>query len=244
MKRFYLLMILFLAFAGSVNSAPIYDLDDPILKLLANSGVDVVWDGTYVWIGTSKGISGTDNGGIDWRSYDSSNGLISDEIAAMAQGQGQLWVANSSSIVSQGSSIPVGEGFSVTSNFGSSFETFTPFQASSPGMICYDLDIYDSVIYAACFYGGLIFSTDGGQNWENLFVDTLAEIDFIDSTFSYLNNRFFSVHIDPNYEDTLVVWGGSAAGVNQFQFIDRPGKLASNNIIDSVSYTHLRAHET
>ena len=54
MKLFYLLMILTLLFAGSVNSAPIFDLDDPIMKLLANSGVDVVWDGTYVWIGTSN----------------------------------------------------------------------------------------------------------------------------------------------------------------------------------------------
>ncbi|NIP41833.1 MAG: hypothetical protein GWO41_14305 [candidate division Zixibacteria bacterium] len=232
MKRFYIFMIVILLFAVSANSIPLSFLDDPIMKLLANSGVDVVYDGTYVWIGTSKGLSGTDNGGMEWRSYDSTNGLITDEISAMAYGSGELWVANSSSILSQGVSVPVGEGFSVTSNFGDNFQSYTPFQASSPGMLCYDLDVFDSVVYAACFYGGLIYSTDNGQTWENLYPDTLAEQDFLDSTFAYLNNRFFSVHVDGNYEDTVVVWAGSAAGMNQFQFIDRPGKLASNNIID------------
>ncbi len=232
MKRFYLLIIMTLLFAGSLYAAPVFDLDDPIMKLLANSGVDVVYDGTYVWIGTSKGLSGTDNGGMDWNSYDSSNGLLTDEIAALSYGNGHLWIANSSAILSQGTSVPVGDGFSVTSNFGSSFQTFMPFQASSPGMICYDLDVYDTVVYAACFYGGLIYSTDDGQEWENLYPDSLARQDFLDSTFAYFNNRFFSVHIDGNPEDTVVVWAGSAAGMNQFQFIDRPGKLASNHILD------------
>ncbi len=232
MKRLYFLIISILLMAGAALSEPFINLDDPILKLAANSGVDVVWDGTYLWIGTSKGISGTDDNGASWITYDSTNGLPSNEISALAVAGGDLWIATSGSIISQGQSIPVGEGISLTSNFGSTIQTFTPFQASSPGMLCYDLDANDTLVYAACFYGGLIYSKDRGQTWENLFPDTLAENDFYDSLFQYYNNRFFSVKVDDNYEDTLVVWGGTAAGVNQFQFIAREAKLAGNLIND------------
>ncbi len=236
MNRLIPVLLITLLLFSSAISAPIDFFADSIPRLLSNSGVDVVWDGTYVWIGTSKGLSGVE-GPIpaespQWRSYDSTNGLLSDEISALASGNGELWVANSSFIISNAQSIPVGEGFAMTADFGNSFQTFTPFQASSPGMICYDMDVFNDSVYAACFYGGLIYSEDGGQTWENLYADTLARQDFLDSNFNDLNNRYFTVQVDDNYFDTLVIWGGTAAGINQFQFIGRSAKLAGNQIVD------------
>ena len=236
MKRISLLIILIPLILVELVADPFGLMDDPIIGQLANSGVDVVYDGEYLWVATSKGLSGTNDNGQSWISYDSTNGLPTSEIAALASGMGQLWVATSYSVVSQGQAIPAGSGISHTADNGNTFELDTPFQTTDPGMIVYDMDLNDSVIYAACFYGGLIYSVDTGNTWQNLFVDTIAEKDFYDSTFFYLNNRFFSVDLDDGYQDTFVVWGGSAAGINQLQFIDRPGKLASNYITDISRY--------
>ena len=219
-------------------AGPLDYQDDPILKLLSNSGVDVVWDGEYIWIGTTKGLSGTNDTARTWHSYDSTNGLVKNEVAALEYADGRLWVANSSSIISQGQSIPVGEGFVYTDNEGGLFVVDSPHQSTGPGMICYDISVYDSVTFAACFYGGLIYKIEGEDEWQNLYADTVARNDFLDSTFSDLNNRYFAVTVDGNYQDhdTVVVWAGTAEGINQYTYIDYPGKLASNTILDiSVS---------
>jgi len=120
----------------------------------------------------------------------------------------------------------------VTYDRGYNFVLDTPYQSTGPGMLVYDMDLYDSIAYAACFYGGLIYSLDDGQTWQNLFADTIAENDFDDSLFQDLNNRYFSVAIDTNYTDTIVVWAGTAYGINQYQFIRPAAKLASNYIVD------------
>jgi hypothetical protein len=234
MKRFYLTVILVIVLISQLFADPIIVLDEPDSNLAANSGVDVVWDGRYLWVGTSKGLSGTENGGFDWITFNSQNGLQADEVSALEYRDGMFWVATSSSIISNGQTIPVGEGFAVTSDYGNNFVLDTPTQATGPGMICYDISAYDSVTYAACFYGGLIFTADGGDTWENLFPDTIAENDYVNQIFHELNNRFFCVAVDGNYEnhDTVAVWAGSAAGLNQFQYIDRSAKLAGNGITD------------
>jgi photosystem II stability/assembly factor-like uncharacterized protein len=236
MNRLYLAILFALILFGPGWADPVMVFDDPILALLANSAVDIVWDGEYVWIATEKGLSGTNDGGFTWRSYDSSNGLTADEISALAYGSGRLWVANSSTVESSGQTIPVGEGFSFTDDYGDTFVVDSPHQSTGAGMICYDLAVYDSVTFAACFYGGLIYTEDGGNTWQNLFPDSAAKQDFDDSIYNDLNNRFFAVAVDGNYNgnDTVVVWTGTAKGINQFQFIDPPGKLSQNHINDIV----------
>ena len=238
MARIHFVIIFLLCLFVMAVAGPLDDQDDPILKLLSNSGVDVVWDGEYIWIGTTKGLSGSNDTAQTWHSYDSTNGLNKNEVAALEYSEGRLWVANSSSIVSQGQSIPVGEGFVYTEDQGDFFVVDSPHQSTGPGMICYDISVYDSVTFAACFYGGLIYKIEGEDEWFNLFSDSAAEADFVDSAFDDLNNRYFSVTVDGNYQDndTVVVWAGTAEGINQYQFIDYPGKLASNSIHDiSVS---------
>jgi len=232
MKKICAVILLTLIPFTAADSELLGMLDDPILGLLANSAVDIVWDGKYVWVGTSKGLSGYDLEGAFWRSYNSTNGLNTDEISALAYDNGKLWASCVSFFTSQGQLITVGEGFNITSDYGDTFVVDTPHQSMGAGMPCYDISIYDSVTYAACWYGGLIYKEDGEEEWENLFPDSLAEQDFLDSNYNDLNNRFFCVYVDGNYEgrDTVVVWAGSAYGINQFQFIDPPGKLSENHI--------------
>jgi hypothetical protein len=96
-------------------------------------------------------------------------------------------------------------------------------------MLSYDLAVYDSIVYSASFYGGLIRSTDFGESWENLYPSQLSEsntdsIDFVDRNYLSLNNRMFSVTVDTSgFPDTLNVWAGSAAGINRFSFTGAGG---------------------
>jgi len=63
-------------------------------------------------------------------------------------------------------------------------------------MVAYDIAIDDTTIWAAAWYGGLIRSQDGGQTWENVFVDSFAQKDFEEGWFQHLDNRFFAVVAD------------------------------------------------
>ena len=53
---------------------------------------------------------------------------------------------------------------------------FAPEQSAYYGKLAYDLAAYDSIAYAACFYGGLIRSTDWGTTWTNLYPSQLDTI--------------------------------------------------------------------
>ena len=89
-------------------------------------------------------------------------------------------------------------------------------------MLSYDLAVYDSIIYSASFYGGLIRSLDWGESWENLFPSQLDSInvdsvDYHTETFSRYTNRFFSVAVDSSaVGDTFSVWAGTASGIYRF----------------------------
>jgi len=99
-------------------------------------------------------------------------------------------------------------------------------------MLAYDLSPYDSSIWAACFYGGLLRSLDHGETWENIFVDTTLKKDFESKSNALLAGRYFSVLVDPYHDDSVIVWAGSAEGVQRLYYIGKHKKLASNRIND------------
>jgi hypothetical protein len=128
--------------------------------------------------------------------------------------------------------VPYGDGISFSTDEGQTWASFRPFAylfpgfTSSPGMLSYDLAVYDSIVYSASFYGGLIRSTDYGETWGHLFPSQLNptntdSIDFHDQDYFSLNNRMFSVAVDTTgFPDTLNIWAGSAVGINRFSFLD------------------------
>jgi hypothetical protein len=199
-------------------------LQDGISGLTSNSVIDIAHDSSSVWAGTGGGAAVTADSGSTWTTYGEGHGLPRDEISALVANNRGVWVANSHSEDVSGDRIPYGDGISFSSDGGETWETFTPRQVTWPGMLSYDAAVYDSMVFSACFYGGLIRSIDFGQTWVNLFPSQLDEInsdsvDFHNNIFNSLNNRFFSVQVDTTaLPDTFSIWAGSAAGINHFIF--------------------------
>ena len=173
-----------------------FSLEDPYSGLAGNSVTDIVYDGKNIWVATGDGLSRTSDGGNTWWSYDKNNGLNADEVSALAFSDSSLWVAVSYSKLYQGEPVPYGAGFNVTRDAGNSWGFFIPDQVSFAGKVAYDIAIIDSTIWAACWYGGLIKSKDKGANWENVFTDSLAKVDYEEGSYQLLRNRFFSVVAD------------------------------------------------
>ena len=192
--------------------------------LSSNSVIDISNSGTSVWLGTGSGAAVTTDEGQTWTTYGRDGGLPGDEVSALTANNRGVWVANSHTEEISGDNVPFGDSISFSSDGGMTWHSFGPKQVNWPGMLSYDLAVYDSIILSACFYGGLIRSTDMGQTWENLFPSQLNDInsdsvDYHGNIFSSLNNRMFSVQVDTaDFPNTFSVWAGSAAGIDRFIF--------------------------
>ncbi len=211
-----------------------------------NSIVEIVSGSPGVWLATERGISYTTDNGATWRNFDRDNTghLRSNEVSALGVRNNTLWAATSFTRITGSESegflaVPYGTGFAVTGDGGANWDVSAskaPFQVSGPGMLAYDVAFSDSAAWAACFFGGLIRTTDEGGSWKNAFPDSLAKFDFETESFINRNNRFFSTATDKRFNDTIVVWGGTAAGLNKFIYLPRRLELADNRIFAMASH--------
>ncbi len=226
--------------AGPALAEISISIEGGVTGLTSNAVIDIGHDSLSVWLGTGGGASVSTDNGTSWTTFGTASGLPTDDISAMAVNNRGAWIAHSHSDNVSGESIPYGDGISLTQDQGQTWTTFTPKQATFPGMLAYDMALYDSIAFAACFYGGLIRSTDHGLTWENLFpsqLDTLNtdSLDYHGNLFRSFNNRFFSVHVDTTgLPDTLSIWGGSAAGINRFMFYRDTLTSIMDNYPDSI----------
>ncbi len=214
-----------------------YSLDLPAAYRKANSAIDIIYDGRYVWMATPQGVSATSDRGQTWITYDASNGLNASDISALAYGDGRLWVATAHEVRYGDQPIPWGDGFNLTTDIGPdwNWESSQPFQAADANMLAYDVAVLDSAAWATCFAGALIRSLDTGRTWHNIFASAADSIDFVDEIFSRRSNLYYSVVIDTFFQDSVAVWAGSAAGIHRFLYIDETRKLAGTRVLD-VAY--------
>jgi len=197
--------------------------------MTSNSVIDIDHDSTSIWLGTGGGVSVTRDSGATLTTY-GYEPLPADEVSALSANDRAAWTATSHSREFQGDEFPEGDGISFSRDGGQSWTNRQPMQATRVGMLAYDLSLYDSLVFGACFYGGLIRSTDWGVTWTNLFPtqldkDTLGNsvntdsADFYGNIFRSLGNRFFSVKTDTSdFPDFFSVWGGAAKGIYRFFF--------------------------
>ncbi len=202
-RRLFLALIIAIILLPCAASARMYrTLDEAFPGLSSNDVGDIrvmylPGGDTIIWVGTGRGISKTTDQGESWYFYDQRNGLNKNEVSTLAVSGTTLWTATAYVKEVQGTLYPYGMGFNRTEDFGESWDSFVPFQVSKyAGMISYDMCIDDTTIWAAAWYGGLIRSRDGGQTWENVFVDAAAQDDFENEIFDDYRNYFFAVVVD------------------------------------------------
>jgi hypothetical protein len=201
MRRILTLMIAIITlfiFQPRTEAGMNFSLDEPHTGLAGNSMGDVVYDGKYIWVGTGDGLSYSPDSGRTWLTYNNTNGLNANDISALGVFDSTLWVACAYSRMIEGEPIPYGAGFNKTTNRGKDWESHIPDQVDFAGEIAYDIAFDDSMVWAACWYGGLIhsFVDHDTLKWENVFVTDEAKEDYEGGLYQHLDNRFFSVVVD------------------------------------------------
>jgi len=212
-----------------------YSADAPDTGLLDNSFVDMLYNDNIVWLASGNGLSYSTNLGFSWLTLttETNPGLGSNQSSALFGRPGEVWVAGSHSEAFEGINYPFGDGISRSTDGGQTWELFSPPEATNFANLIYDITGHDSSVYAACFHGGFIVKHGSDTVWKHLFLAPLDSADWIVDGWADLSTgRYYSCAADTTHADTMIIYGGSARGVNKFFYLPKRVKLGGNMIFD------------
>ncbi len=195
--------------------------------------------GDTVWIGTSKGLSRTTDGGRTWKNYYNTPEFGTSKISAIACKGETVWVALARTVKIENNEFPEGLGFLYSTNGGETWlrvnqpidnrtDTVEIYGineikalpiTTTINNITYDIALTKDAIYIASFAGGLRRSTDMGKTWQRIVLppDNLNQINpnsnlnFELNPVKNYNHRVFSVIA----VDDSIIWVGTANGINK-----------------------------
>lgn len=200
MKKSFLINILFIInsyflFAQlSPENFRVYSEQNKLYKFnssnpLSNSITDIITIGDTIWLGTSRGVSLSFDGGENWTNFYGRSDFGTDLISAIGYKNGVFWCATARSTeVTGGSNLPEGTGLKFTTDFGNSWNSIPqPLDDANddtevygintiPALpvtvaiqnLAYDIAFTSNTIWIATFAGGLRKSTDNGQTWDRV----------------------------------------------------------------------------
>ena len=201
--KFYLVLVslLFSITTIAQNNPEYYSLPGDINYLskitssnpVSNSILDIITLGDTVWLGTSRGVSVSFDGGNNWTNYYGTPAFGEDNIAALAYNKynGSIWAATATSADAPGGgTVPKGTGLRYTTDKGLIWNSI-PQPVDNPDSntvlygintlnalpvtvaeqnLTYDIAFTPNAIWITSFAGGLRRSTDMGQTWERVVI--------------------------------------------------------------------------
>jgi len=158
---------------------------------LSNSITDIISNGDTIWLGTSRGVSLSLDGGENWTNFYGQENFGTDNISAIAYNKTTktFWCATAKSTeVTGGQTLPEGTGLKYTTNLGATWNSIPqPVDHPDSGTIkygnntldalpvtvtiqnlTYDIAFTQNTIWITSFAGGLRKSTDNGQTWKRV----------------------------------------------------------------------------
>lgn len=165
----------------------------------SNSILDNLVVGDTVWLGTSRGLSRSTDGGVTWKNYYETEEFGTYSVTALAYGRGQIWCALGNSVEINGSNLPNGGGLRYSSDNGETWNVIAqPVDGENDttvvygintiralpvtttiNNITYDIAVSENAVWIASFAAGLRKTTDNGATWQRVVLppDYLDEID-------------------------------------------------------------------
>lgn len=246
-----ILILIFLLFSlPAVSMAGIASFfEQPDTLLASNVVIDIIEHNGGVWFATGEGVNFSFDDGVTWLLYNKDNGLISDNISALYSQNGRVWIAsNHDSLGSDNTRYVLSDGLSYSDDNGDTWQTinFGSSGLNIPYVLGVGTTIYDITghidddrdmewLFFTAYYGGLLASQDGGNNWRRIFPTTSDSL-VIDSLMRGLGGtitnsmRYFSCAADTSHGDSLFLWTGTAGGVWQYVYAKPSQKLYSRYI--------------
>lgn len=164
----------------------------------SNSISDIIVVGDTVWLGTSRSVSLSTDGGENWTNFYSTSPLGDESISAIGYNNGTFWAATANSVDVSGQSLPQGTGLKFTTDLGQTWTSIPqPIDAADDSVeiygtnhiralpvtvtiqnLTYDIAFTKNTVWISSFAGGLRKSTDNGQSWQRVVIppDYLNEI--------------------------------------------------------------------
>lgn len=193
-KLFFLISVLSLKFILAQGIPFEYKLENKLLKTLdstpASNTIDRIFvqDKSTIWIGTSKGLSKTTDGGKSWTNYYDSKAFGKESISAINYGLNAIWAACWHFENKLGSDVATGAGLRYSTDGGNSWlEIPQPIDAPDDSTIfygnnklralpitakeqnfIYGIAFTKNTIWIVSFSGGLRKSTDMGKTWQRV----------------------------------------------------------------------------
>jgi len=250
LKTTKLLLPFFLILSSAF--AQIFEIDSPKLGTIQigtsnlppnNSISHIASQGTTVYIGTSKGLARTNDGGASWESFRSIPQFVNDGIFSLGVRGSTIWTAtgfNKQSPNDENSTVQTGSGYTYSLDNGSTWTHVPqPLDAASDSTMSYgnnriyilpiivpeqnvtfDLAITDSLVWIASWSGGIRKSSNRGQTWQRIILpsDARNSISPSDPLSDYRidprkSNNFLGFSV--YVEDDSTVWCGTAGGINK-----------------------------
>ena len=182
----------------------------------SNSILDIAINGDTIWLGTSRGLSRSTDGGNSWKNfYDTGDFKKDESVTALAVGNGMVWAATGKSREINGQDMPVGTGLKFSTDGGDTWFA-VPQPIDPPGdsivyyginrlralpitteinNITYDIAISKNYVFIASFAGGLRASADSGQTWRRVvlppdYLNSVKPTDTLSFSLQPVSGRF------------------------------------------------------
>jgi hypothetical protein len=231
-----------------VLAGPASYFDEPDTTYATNVVIDIVKHGGGIWFATGAGVNFSLDGGDTWLLYNTSNGLVGNDVSAMYSDGQRLWIATNHIGIVNGGEEVFSDGLSYTIDSGQNWvhpdysdtSHFPPF-VEGPYRTIYDIsgarDFQGADwVFATAFAGGVFCSNDNGIHFKRLFATRDDSLNFEDAYNGldslWWRNRSFSVVADTSHGDSLYVWVGTAAGVLQYVYLIPKDKFSAQRIQD------------
>lgn len=245
--KYLLLLSAFVSFAYAqvaTLTSPRLSTQGTIVTQLPNNSVSqIAVEGTTVYIGTSKGLARSADGGATWESFRFVSQFANPGIFALAVRGSTIWTAtgfNKPLKDEPGRTVQTGSGYTYSLDNGLTW-THVPQPLDAPDdsivqygtnrisflpiivpeqNVTFDLAFTDSVVWIASWSSGIRRSTDRGQTWIRtvLPADNRNSISPSDQLTGYSmdprrNNNFLGFAV--YIEDDTTIWAGTAGGINK-----------------------------
>jgi photosystem II stability/assembly factor-like uncharacterized protein len=206
----------------------------------SNSVSHIAVRGSTLWIGTSRGLARSTNGGRTWETFDGVTAFTTQGIFSIGIRGDSVWTSTGYSKDVDGTSVQTGSGFAYSFNNGTAWnnrpQTLDPVSDSlvaygantvkflpivvNEQNVTFDLALGNGAVWIASWSSGIRVSTDAGATWKRTVLPSklLSSIAPTDTLTNYKidprqdNNYLgFAVHV----QSADTIWAGTAGGVNR-----------------------------